>query len=259
MRVALGVEYEGSDYCGWQIQEGTRTIQQCLQAALTKVAAQPIKTIVAGRTDTGVHALGQVVHFDTDAVRSPRSWVFGLNAHLPSTISVIWARPVDDAFHARFSATARHYRYVIFNRPVRPGLRGSQLSWCYRPLDVERMSNAAIYLIGEHDFTSYRAAACQAKNPVRTVYRLDIVRRGDLIIIDIVANAFLQHMVRNIAGVLMAIGAGEREPQWAREVLYARDRTRGGVTASPRGLTLMAVDYPEHFGLPQLSPPTFVW
>ncbi|MDP1707846.1 MAG: tRNA pseudouridine(38-40) synthase TruA [Gammaproteobacteria bacterium] len=251
MRIALGVEYDGTRFYGWQVQPGTRTVQGCIERALSKVADHPLRVITAGRTDTGVHALGQVIHFDTDAVREEHSWVFGANAHLPDDCGVVWARRVDDDFSARFSATARHYRYVIFNRAVRPGAFGTQVSWCYRPLTVEWMQAAAHHLVGEHDFSSYRALSCQAKHAVRTVQRLDVVRQGELVVIDIVANAFLQHMVRNIAGVLMTIGAGERPPEWAREVLEARDRTLGGVTATPHGLTLMAVDYPARFGLPR--------
>ncbi|HWQ95034.1 MAG TPA: tRNA pseudouridine synthase A, partial [Gammaproteobacteria bacterium] len=193
---------------------------------------------------------GQVIHFDSEAIRSERNWVFGANTHLHKDCSVIWARVVSDDFHARYSAVSRYYRYVIFNRTVRSGVFADRVSWCYRPLDEGRMREAAHYLIGEHDFSSYRAVACQAKQPVRTVHRLDVVRHGEMIVIDIVANAFLHHMVRNIAGVLMTIGSGEREPVWAKEVLEARDRTLGGVTAPPQGLTLMAVEYPETFALP---------
>lgn len=254
MRIALGIEYDGSGFRGWQVQEGVCTVQQAVQEALSQVADREVKVIVAGRTDSGVHAMGQVIHFDTEAERSPRSWVFGTNAHLPRAVSVVWARPVSEEFHARFSATARSYRYVILNRAVRPGLLSGRVSWYYRPLDTEHMRAAAAYLVGEHDFSSYRALSCQAKNPVRTVRRLDVTRHGELVVISIVANAFLHHMVRNIAGVLITIGAGEREPVWACEVLEARDRTVGGITASPEGLTLVAVDYPEGFGLPRLSP-----
>jgi tRNA pseudouridine38-40 synthase len=250
MRIALGVEYDGTQFCGWQVQEGVRTVQACIEQALAKVADHPVRVICAGRTDTGVHALGQVIHFDSEAIRNERNWVFGANTRLAKDCSVIWARVVNDDFHARYSAVSRYYRYVIFNRTVRSGVFADRVSWCYRPLDEGRMSEAAHYLIGEHDFSSYRAVACQAKQPVRTVHRLDVVRHGEMIVIDIVANAFLHHMVRNIAGVLMTIGSGEREPVWAQEVLEARDRTLGGVTASPQGLTLMAVEYPETFALP---------
>lgn len=254
MRIALGIEYNGAAFYGWQIQDGVRTVQACVEQALTRVADHPVSVITAGRTDAGVHAAGQVIHFDSSATRSARAWVFGANTHLPADISVTWAQPVSDAFHARFSATARYYRYLIFNRAVRPGLLNGRVSWCYRPLDAARMAQAAHYLLGEHDFSAYRALSCQAKHAVRTVRRLEVARHGELVVLDVVANAFLQHMVRNIAGVLMTIGAGEREPAWAREVLETRDRTLGGVTAPPHGLTLMGVEYPDEFGLPRLPP-----
>lgn len=253
MKIALGVEYDGSGYCGWQVQDGAPTVQARVEQALSRVADHPVRVVCAGRTDTGVHAVGQVAHFESDAPRTPRAWVFGGNANLPEDISITWAQPVPDDFHARFSATARRYRYLIFNRPVRPACLRRRVSWDYRPLDEARMSAAAVSLVGEHDFSSYRALACQAKSPVRTVHRLDIARTGEVISIDIAANAFLHHMVRNIAGVLMAIGAGEREPAWAREVLELRDRTRGGVTAPPHGLYLAGVEYPERFAVPPPS------
>ena len=221
------------------------------RGALATVADHPLRVICAGRTDTGVHALGQVVHFETQAERSERSWVFGANANLPKDVCVTWARPVVEDFHARYSALSRSYRYVIFNRPVRPALAGKRVTWEYRLLDEARMSAAAAYLRGEHDFSSYRALACQAKTAIRAVSRLDVSRDGELVYIDIEANAFLHHMVRNIAGVLMTIGAGEAEPRWAQEVLDLRDRTRGGVTAAPYGLYLMRVTYPPHFEIPQ--------
>lgn len=230
------------------------SVQASVEQALTRVADHTVSVITAGRTDAGVHAAGQVIHFDTPAERSARSWVFGPNSHLPPDISITWAQPVTDDFHARFSATARHYRYLILNRAVRPGLLNNRVSWCYRPLDVSLMQAAAASLIGEHDFSSYRALSCQAQHAVRTVHRLEVRRSRELVIIEVVANAFLQHMVRNIAGVLMTIGAGERPPGWAHEVLLARDRTLGGVTAAPHGLTLMGVEYPDEFGLPRLPP-----
>jgi len=254
MRIALGIEYDGAGFCGWQIQDGVRTVQDCVEQALAKVAAAPVRVITAGRTDSGVHASGQVIHFDSEAVRSMRSWVFGANANLPKDISVTWAQEVGADFHARFSASARHYRYVIFNRAVRPALLHTRVCWDYRPLDAGRMAAAALHLVGTHDFSSYRAVSCQAKNPVRELRRLEVTRHAELIVIEITANAFLQHMVRNIAGVLMTIGAGERDTGWSLEVLRARDRTLGGVTAAPSGLTLLAVDYPEHFAIPRLLP-----
>lgn len=252
MRIAMGIEYDGSGFNGWQIQMqgGTRTVQGCVESALAVVADRPVRVHCAGRTDTGVHGLGQVIHFDTDAERSAHAWVFGTNANLPSDISIVWASVVDDSFHARFSAERRRYRYVIFNRRVRPAVMAANLTWDYRPLDERRMVQAANYLLGEHDFSSFRAYACQAKSPIRTIHELTVTRSGLHIIIEIEANGFLHHMVRNIAGVLMTIGAGERDVDWMREVLAARDRQLGGVTAPSSGLTLLTVRYPSHFGLP---------
>ncbi len=250
MRIALGVEYDGTDFCGWQIQSGVRTVQECLEQALSRVANHPVQVVCAGRTDTGVHGLGQVVHFDSDAARDERAWVLGGNANLPGDITLRWAHPVPDSFHARFGAQRRHYRYLILNRKTRPAVGRNRFCWIHRPLDVTRMQTAARYLLGEHDFSSYRAVACQAKSPVRTVHRLDVVQEEDLITIDIVANAFLHHMVRNIAGVLITIGSGEQEPHWADEVLNYRDRTLGGVTAPPQGLYFVGVEYSPEYELP---------
>lgn len=259
MRIALGIEYDGRHFHGWQSQSTCTGVQDSVEAALSKVAAHPLRVVCAGRTDTGVHAMGQVVHFDSEAERSERAWIFGANANLPKSVSVVWMKPVSDEFHARFSARRRRYRYVIYNRAVRPTFLQWRVCWEYRELDAARMQAAAQYLVGEHDFSSYRALACQAKSPVRTLYRLDIRRRDDLVILELEANAFLHHMVRNIAGVLMAIGAGERKPQWAQEVLALRDRTLGGVTAPPHGLYFMGVEYPEQFEIPSLSPSSAVW
>ena len=259
MRIALGIEYDGQPYCGWQYQENSPSVQAVLEKALSCVAVKPIRVICAGRTDTGVHAVEQVVHFDTDVQREDKAWVKGSNVNLPASVRVIWVKAVSDNFHARFSAVRRRYRYVIFNRDVRPAFLAGRVAFDYRPLDEARMQQAAQYLLGEQDFNAYRAVACQAKSPVRTVYRLDVTRRDELILIDIEANAFLHHMVRNIAGVLMTIGAGEQEPVWARQVLQGRDRRLGGVTGSPDGLYLMEVVYPEEFGLPQLPPSSALW
>jgi tRNA pseudouridine38-40 synthase len=259
MRIALGIEYDGRPYCGWQYQDHSPSVQAVVEQALSNVAAHPVRVICAGRTDTGVHAAEQVVHFETEVVRDDKAWVMGTNANLPKSVSVLWVRNVDDTFHARFSAIRRRYRYAIFNRPVRPAFLAGRVAFCFRPLNESRMQKAAQYLMGEHDFNAYRAVACQAKSPVRTVYQLDVTRRDELILIDIEANAFLHHMVRNIAGVLMAIGAGEQEPGWAKEVLEGRDRSLGGVTAPPDGLYLMEVVYPEMFGLPRLPPTSALW
>jgi len=252
MRVAVGVEYDGSGYHGWQRQRDVESIQGCVERALSQVADHPVSVSCAGRTDTGVNAVGQTIHFDSPAKRSMRAWVMGGNVNLPAGICLLWAKPVGDDFHARFSALARSYQYTILNRPSRAALGFSQLTWECRSLDVTRMQAGARYLIGEHDFSAYRALACQAKSPVRTLRRLDVVRSGDRITLDLTANGFLHHMVRNIAGVLMAVGRGEREPEWVEEVLSARDRTQGGVTAHPNGLCFMGVEYPPQFALPSL-------
>jgi tRNA pseudouridine38-40 synthase len=243
MRIALGIEYAGTNYCGWQIQDHAPSVQACVEAALSKVANHPIKVVCAGRTDTGVHALEQVVHIDVTAERSMRSWILGANANLPADISILWAKLVDENFHARFSATARHYRYVILNRMTRPAILTNRVTWENRNLDIAKMQTAANYLIGTHDFSSYRAIACQAKSPIRTISVLKVARQGEQVTIDISANAFLHHMVRNIAGVLMTIGYGKQAPEWAKTVLDARDRKMGGVTAPAAGLYFCRVDY----------------
>jgi len=260
MRIAMGIEYDGSHFCGWQAQkQDVPTVQGSLEAGLSRVANAEVKVICAGRTDAGVHACGQVIHFETDTERSERSWVHGTNANISKTISVQWARPVAGDFHARFGAVRRRYRYVIINREVRPTFAARRVAWDHRELDEQRMQQAARHLLGEHDFNAYRAVACQAHSSVRTLYQLDVQRQEDLIIIDLEANAFLQHMVRNIAGVLMAIGAGEQTIDWSRDVLDTRDRTQGGVTAPPCGLYFMSVEYPPEFGIPQVPPTRLVW
>lgn len=250
MRIALGLEYDGTGFAGWQIQVGARTVQGQLEQALSRVADRPVGVMCAGRTDAGVHATGQVVHFETEALRDLRAWVLGTNAHLPAEVSVCWAREVRPDFHARFSATERHYRYVVANRETRPALLRGRVWWIHRALDADRAAAAACHLVGEHDFSSFRALACQARHPVRTIHRLEVTRHGEYLYIDVTANGFLHHMVRNLAGVLMAIARGEHPPEWAREVLEARDRTLGGVTAPAAGLYLVRVRYPEHYALP---------
>lgn len=259
MRIAVGIEYNGSEFNGWQFQENGISVQAAVEHALSAVADHPVRVVCAGRTDTGVHALEQVVHFDTPVQRSERSWVFGCNANLPKSVVAIWAREVDESFHARFSARKRRYRYVIFNRSVRPTFLAKRVTWDYRNLDADRMAEAAQCLVGEHDFNAYRATQCQAKSPVRTVYAINVARKDDLITIDIEANAFLHHMVRNIAGVLMAIGAGEQPVEWSKQVLETRDRALGGVTAPPYGLYLVGVDYEAEYALPKTGNTQLVW
>lgn len=254
MRVALGVQYDGSGFRGWQAQQpGTRTVQIALEKALSRVADHPVRVVCAGRTDAGAHGVGQVAHFETTAVRSERAWVLGGNAHLPLDMNLNWARQAPDDFHARFSALARRYRYLILNQPQRSALWRGRAAWHYRPLDVERMQIAGQALVGEHDFSAFRAAECQARHPIRDIHELILHRQGDGVVLEVEANAFLHHMVRNIAGVLMAIGAGDRPIEWAQEVLERRDRTQAGVTAPAEGLYLLAVRYPERFGLPMVT------
>jgi tRNA pseudouridine38-40 synthase len=260
MRIALGISYDGTHYHGWQRQEDLQlpTIQTGIEQALSKIADHPVKIVCAGRTDRGVHALGQVIHFDTEIKRDMRAWTWGTNTYLPNDIRVHWAREVDTEFHARFSAQARRYRYVIYNHPIKPALLRDHVTTCYQPLNEHAMQKAAQYLIGAHDFTSYRTLQCQAKSPVRTILQLDVTRRAEFIFIDIKANAFLHHMVRNIAGVLMAIGSGEHGPIWAQEILEARDRTQADVTASASGLYFMEVIYPGEFAIPAAPEPMFI-
>ncbi len=249
-RIALGIEYDGRRFHGWQAQrDPVRTVQHTLEQALTQVAAHPVRVVCAGRTDTGVHALAQVVHFDTTALRTPYNWVAGTNTSLPQDVNVCWAQTVSADFHARYSALGRHYRYQILNRPVRSSLWAGRATWVSRPLAVTQMHQAAQALLGTHDFSSYRARACQAASPVRTLHQIRVEQQGELIILTVHANAFLQHMVRNIAGVLMTIGKGERPLHWAEQVLHYGDRTRGGVTATPDGLYFVGADYPTVFDL----------
>lgn len=248
--LALGIEYDGSHYHGWQAQEGLVTLQSKLEYALSMVADTPIGVICAGRTDRGVHALGQVVHFTTEVIRPMHAWVQGGNRYLPNDISIQWAQEVDDDFHARYKAISRRYHYYIYNRPTRSAMHPTRMTWHYQPLDVDAMHLAAQLLIGEFDFQSFRAAECQAKTSIREVYELTVERHNDRILIDIHANAFLHHMVRNITGVLLAIGSGEAPPEWAQTVLEAKDRTKAGVTAPPFGLYLTRVYYPEHYQFP---------
>ncbi len=254
-RVALAVEYKGTDFHGFQTQpNGVKTVQQALERALSKVADENITLVCAGRTDAGVHATHQVIHFDTLAKRLPKAWVMGTRPHLPDEVSVKWAQDVTPQFHARFSALNRTYRYLISDAKTSSALLHDQITWSSRPLCVEKMRAGAAYLVGRQDFTSFRATQCQAKSPVREIHYLHLVRRGDLIILEVQANAFLHHMVRNIVGVLMCVGAGDKPPTWVGEVLAARNRSAAGVTAKPYGLYLVSVDFPKEFALPVCLP-----
>ncbi|HTJ95937.1 MAG TPA: tRNA pseudouridine(38-40) synthase TruA [Rhodocyclaceae bacterium] len=249
MRIALGVEYDGSAFYGWQSQAGGNTVQDALEAALSVVAAEPIRVACAGRTDAGVHALCQVAHFDTEVQRPDTAWVRGVNANLPPTVAVRWAQPVDDEFHARFSAQGRRYRYALLNRPQRPSLWTNYAGWHHMPLDADAMAQAARYLLGEHDFSAFRAAECQAKSPIKTLHQADVQRHGDWLIFDFHANAFLHHMVRNLIGTLVYVGKGAHPPEWAAEVLASRSRTVAAPTFSAAGLYFAGVDYDPRFGL----------
>jgi tRNA pseudouridine38-40 synthase len=260
-RFAVGIEYDGSAYAGWQAQRGAPSIQQLTEEAFSSVANEVVSLVCAGRTDAGVHARGQVAHFETNAVRPLRGWVLGANTHLPRDISVSWIVPVPAHFHARYSAEARTYRYFIYNRSVRSALVEKRAAQIHRPLEHERMREAATAFVGEHDFSAFRSSECQAKSTVRRLTRLVVEREGAWVTVEITGNAFLHHMVRNLVGVLMEIGRGEQPVQWAREVLESRDRTQGGVTAPAEGLYMWSVEYPVAFGLPgsggsvMISPP----
>ena len=254
MRVALGLEYDGTAYNGWQRQRTGVGAQQRVEEALSKVADETIEVTCAGRTDAGVHASAQVVHFDTNSERSPRGWLLGANSNLPDDISVTWAQPVDESFHARYSALTRSYRYIILNRLERSALHRHRAWWVYEPLDTERMHAASQALLGKHDFTAFRAAGCQASTPVREIASISVARDGDWIVLDVTANAFLQHMVRNVMGTLVAIGRGDEPDDWAATVLESRDRKKGGMAAPPHGLTLVNVKYPPEFDLDKMHP-----
>lgn len=250
MRIALGIEYDGAQFFGWQRQRDVATVQECLEAALTQVANHKVDVFCAGRTDAGVHGTGQVVHFDTESVRGERGWTMGINANLPDAIAVTWMKEVPDDFHARFSATARRYKYVIYNEKLRPGILNKGLSHYHMPLNADDMQQAAQCLLGENDFSSFRAAQCQSNSPNRFVHFVNVTRKGSYIVIDIKANAFVHHMVRNIAGSLIAVGKGDKPIEWMAEVLAKKDRTQAAETAKPNGLYLIDVDYPEEFNLP---------
>lgn len=251
MRIALCLEYDGAGFSGWQSQPGGNTVQDALERALTHIAGAPIRVVCAGRTDAGVHAKAQVVHFDAPLERPLTAWVRGTNVHLPPAVAVCWAVQVADDFHARFAARGRAYRYLLLNRAARPGLLSGKVGWCHRPLDLEAMRAAARCLIGVHDFSSFRAAECQAKSPVKTMHRFEIAQEDDLIRFDCSASAFLHHMVRNLVGALVYVGMGRLTPTGFAQLLAARDRRRGAPTFAPDGLYLTGVDYDDRWALPQ--------
>jgi len=251
MRIALGLEYDGSRFLGWQTQPGGGGVQDALEKALAGIAGGPVATTCAGRTDRGVHARAQVVHFDTDASRPDSAWVRGVNALLPDTVAVLWSRPVEAEFHARFSALSRSYRYALLNRPVRPALEATRVGWFHQPLDVGRMREAAAHFVGENDFSAFRSSECQAKSPVRTLHSLDIEEQAGRIHFALRANAFLHHMVRNIVGTLVYVGKGKHPPSWAKAVLLSRKRSEAAPTFGPEGLYLEKIEYEARWQLPQ--------
>lgn len=258
-RLALGIEYDGSAFAGWQYQHHARSVQGDLQAALARVADHPVELTAAGRTDAGVHALEMVAHFDTGAERPLHGWVLGANANAPAEITVLWAQPVADSFHARHSALARRYLYRLLDQRVRPALERNRVSWTRYTLDSGAMHEAAQALVGQHDFSAFRAAECQSPTPVRKLFEIGVTRRGPYVDIEVRANAFLHHMVRNIAGSLILVGRGERPVGWPADVLRGRDRREAGPTAPPQGLYFVAADYPDDCGLPSgklRRPPT---
>ena len=258
MRIALGLEYDGSRFCGWQTQPECCAVQDALERALAQVASGPVATVCAGRTDAGVHALAQVVHFDTAAERPESAWVRGVNALLPPACAVHWSRPVTQDFHARYSAVSRCYRYLLLNHPVRPAADQARVGWFHRPLDLESMQRAARLLLGEHDFSAFRSAECQARTPVRTIARLDITRHGAYLLFDVCANAFLHHMVRNIIGCLLYVGKGKYPPEWIGEVLAGRDRARAAPTFEAAGLYLSRIAYDARWALPDAPGRTLI-
>ena len=253
MRIALGIEYNGGEFCGWQTQSSGCGVQDALERALSEIAGEKIATICAGRTDAGVHALAQVVHFDSAAARPDSAWVRGTNTWLPASAAVTWMRPVATDFNARFAAQERCYRYVLLNHPVRPSLNQGRVGWFHAPLDIARMQAAADCLLGTHDFSAFRSSECQANSPVRDLRRLDVRRSGDYVVFELTANAFLHHMVRNLVGCLVYIGKGRHEPAWLGGVLASRDRAVAAPTFDAAGFYLAHVGYDAKWGLPALA------
>lgn len=250
MRIALGLEYDGAPFAGWQTQPRGNTVQDALERALAEIAGAPVRTMCAGRTDAGVHAAAQVAHFDAPAARPENAWVRGVNSCLPDSIAVRWSREVPDDFHARYSALLRSYRYVLFNHAVRPALLHGKVGWFHLPLDVEAMRAGAALLLGEQDFSAFRAAGCQARSPVKSLHRADVSRQGDTIVFDFRASAFLHHMVRNLVGALVYVGKGAHPPEWIAELIAKRDRSLAAPTFSPSGLYLSGVEYDARWQLP---------
>lgn len=251
MRYACGVEYDGHGFLGFQIQIQEPTIQSCLEKAISKVANHQIRLICSGRTDTGVSATAQVIHFDTESIRTEYQWIMGVNTNLPKGISILWIKLVDNDFHARFSAMQRSYQYVILNRWIRPAIGRHSLTWEMLPLDETKMHKAGQFLIGKHDFNAFRSSACQSKTPVKTINSISVVREGNKVIMDVAASGFLHHMIRNIVGTLIPIGRGEKPIDSMLTILESRDRTKAGVTASPNGLSFNIVKYPKKYNLPE--------
>ncbi|QID18187.1 tRNA pseudouridine(38-40) synthase TruA [Nitrogeniibacter mangrovi] len=249
-RIVLGVEYAGDAFEGWQTQPHGRTVQDVVTAAVSSVAGQGVDLVCAGRTDTGVHATTQIVHFDAPVERPRSAWVRGTNSHLPASVAIRWAHEVDTSFHARFSATARHYRYLLYNAPVRPALLSGRVGWFHLPLDEDRVRAAADRLAGTHDFSAFRAAACQAKSPVRTIRHARVTRHGPYWLFDFCADAFLHHMIRNLVGALVYVGKGKHPPEWMDMLLTGRDRSKAAPTFAPDGLYLCGVEYPDRWSLP---------
>lgn len=254
MKIAIGVTYDGAGFAGWQSQPSRNAVQDHLERALAAIASAPVRVVAAGRTDAGAHAAAQVAHFEVEAERPASAWVRGTNGHLPDAIAVQWAEPVADDFHARYSASARSYRYVLYNHPVRPSLLARHVGWFHLPLDERAMAQAAAMLRGRHDFSAFRAAECQARTPVRTLHRAVVSRSGPYLQFEFTADAFLHRMVRNLVGALVHIGKGAERPEWIGAVLASRDRARAAPTFSPRGLYLAAIEYPAPWRFPAFPP-----
>ena len=250
MRIVLAVEYNGVPYCGWQSQTGGCGVQDALEIAIKNIAEHQVRVHAAGRTDTGVHALMQVVHFDTETTRPDSAWVRGVNAFLPETIRVVWAKKADDDFHARFSAVQRRYQYLLVNQPTAPAIQVDRAGWYHMPLDVSAMQQAISYLLGEHDFSAFRASECQAKSPVKNLQIATVKKRAEWLVFEFAANAFLHHQVRNMVGALLYVGNGKYSPAFIKELLVQKDRTLSPPTFAPQGLYLTGVQYDEKWGLP---------